>query len=86
MKWSLQCDEASLRDVFRSLGGEAADLMLDAVDGGVRIEVTSGMNSRAITDRATALALLEEKFGWTPSQDSRVRGDASATGAPGRAY
>jgi hypothetical protein len=83
MKWSLQCDEASLRDVFRSLGGEAAHLMLDAVEGGVRIQVTSGTNSRQITDRATALALLAEKFGWTPSHDQRMRSDVRATGAPG---
>jgi hypothetical protein len=82
MKWSLQCDEASLRDVFRSLGGEAAHLMLDAVEGGVRIEVKSGMNSRQITDRAAALALLEEKFGWTPAQEQQMGNDAGAPGAP----
>jgi hypothetical protein len=78
VKWALQCDEGSLRDVFHSLGGEAADLMLDAVEGGVVIEVTSGGNPRKVADRESALALLREKFGWPP--DAGHRGAAQPAG------
>lgn len=61
VKWCIQCDEASLRDVLRtSMGPEVPELMLDAVKGGVTIEVTSNGKSRRVTDRDSALALLSE--------------------------
>jgi hypothetical protein len=66
VKWSLKCDEASLRDVFQSLGGEAGNLMLDAVEGGVVVEVTSGSKAETVTDREAVLKLLRKAVGWSP--------------------
>ena len=61
VKWCIQCDEASLRDVLRtSLGPEVPELMLDAINGGVVIEVTSNGRSRRVTDRNSVMALLSE--------------------------
>jgi hypothetical protein len=65
MKWCIQCDEASLRDVLGTpMGPDVPELILDAIEGGVTIEVTSDGKSRRVTDRDSALALLSERFGY----------------------
>jgi len=66
VKWCIQCDEASLWDVIHTpMGPEVPELMLDAIDGGVTIEVISNGKSRRVTDRDAALALLSETFGYS---------------------
>jgi hypothetical protein len=47
------------------MGPEVPALMLDAIDGGVVIEITSNGKSHRVTDRDEALALLSETFGCT---------------------
>jgi hypothetical protein len=65
MKWRMQCDEDSLRAVARGgLGLQFAELMLDAIDGGVVIEVVNERGARRVTDREGALALLAEVCPW----------------------
>lgn len=60
MNWCLQCDEASLRDVISTpMGPEVAELVLDAVEGGVVIEVMAGGKARRAEDHESALALLK---------------------------
>jgi hypothetical protein len=47
------------------MGADVPELMLDAIDGGVTLEVTSNGTSRRVADRDAALALLSETFGYS---------------------
>jgi hypothetical protein len=67
MNWPLQCDKESMRELTRTpIGPDVPDLVLEAIQGGVGLEVTCGGQVCRVADPESALALLVETFEWTP--------------------
>jgi hypothetical protein len=72
MNWPLQCDKDSIRELTRTpIGADVPDLVLEAIEGGVGLEVTCGGQVCRVTDPESALALLVETFEWTPESEAR---------------
>jgi hypothetical protein len=68
-----------MRELTRSpIGPDVPDLVLEAIEGGVGLEVTCGGQVCRINDPESALALLVETFEWNPQEESRKR----SSGAP----
>lgn len=65
----MQFDEGSLRDVLgTTLGPHVPELMLDALEGGVVMEVTLKGQTHHITDPKAAMALLNETIERAPAR------------------